>query len=231
MQESPTERPQPRTETATVTEESQTTEQWSTDDVSIDSPSEPFSSVPIPSESSAYPRMGPDDAPTVTLIGNWKCPYTRNFVLDQFPALVDEYVRPGDVSVEFRSLAFLGEEPFLGPDAPDSTRAGLSVWENDRDRFWTYFSYVFANQPPERHAWGQPELLVRFARNAGVADPSRIERAITQEAFSDRLERTVTFAASSGVGTVPRIVFDGEVTAPTVDPESTRAQLDSASDQ
>lgn len=216
---------------ASNTEEPETTEGWSTEEVRIDPPPETFSSVSIPSEDSAYPRMGDDDAPTVTVLGNWKCPYTRDFVFDQLPAIVDEYVRPGDVSVEFRTLAFVDDEPFLGPDAPKATRAGLSVWETDRDRFWQYLSYVFANQPAERHDWAQPELLVRFGQAADVAEPGRIEQAISREAFDDLLEQTVTFATSARVETVPRIFSEEEITAPTVDFEQTRAQLDQVSDR
>lgn len=229
--ESGTEVPESSAGDASSTGETETTEDWSTEEVRIDQPPETFSSVPIPSEASAYPRMGVDDAPTVTVLGSWKCPYTRDFVFDQLPAIVDEYVEPGDIGVEFRALAFVNGEPFLGPDAPTTTRAGLSVWETDRDRFWQYLSYVFANQPAERRAWGQPELLVRFGEAAGVAEPDRIERAISQEAFDDRIEQTVAFATSAGVETVPRVFFDGEITAPTVNPGETREQLDRASNQ
>lgn len=226
--ESTTEVPESSADDATTVEES---EDWSTEEVRIDPPSETFSSVPMPSEATAYPRMGVDDAPTVTVLGNWKCPYTRDFVLDQLPALVEEYVQSGDLGIEFRMLAFVDGEPFLGPDAPNATRAGLSVWETDREGFWQYFSYVFANQPPERYAWGQSDLLVRFGEAADVAEPDRIERAISQEAFNDQIEQTVTFATSAGVETVPRVFSEDEITAPTVNIEETRDQLDRTIDR
>lgn len=212
-------------------EETQTTEQWSIEDVTIEAPAESFSSVPTPTEETTYATMGSDDVATATLFGNWKCPYTRDFVLEQLPEIVDEYVRPGDLRIKFRSLAYLGNEPFLGPDAPRAARAGLAIWESDPDAFWRYFMYVFENQPHERHAWAQPELLVRFAEAADVADPGGIRRAITGGEFSDPVEQTVEAAVEAGIGTVPRIEVDGEVTAPTVNPERTRAQLDEARDQ
>jgi glutathionyl-hydroquinone reductase len=122
--------------------------------------------------------------------------------------------------------------PFLGEDAPRSTRAGLAVWETDPESYWGYFTYVFANQPQERYSWGQPELLARFAAAADVAEPSAIRALATdQNAYSARIERTVTSAQANEIWTVPRVLYDGEVTAPTLDASSTREQFSEAANR
>lgn len=225
--------PEP-TQTANGTsaaEETETEEQWSIDEVTISEPSVSLSSVTLPEDDVAYPTMGDADE-TLTVYGSWKCPYTREFVLTQFPSLVDEFVRSGDVSVQFRSVAYRGGEPFLGVDAPRSTRAGLAVWETDPESFWEYFTYVFANQPQERYRWGKPALLTRFAGAADVSDPSEIRQAASDEsAYESRIEQTLTDADENDIWTVPRIVYDGEVTAPTLDAESTREQFEAAADE
>ena len=43
-----------------------------------------------------------------------QCPVCKTYTDDVFPAIVDEYVKPGNVKIDFRGLAFLG---------PDSEKA------------------------------------------------------------------------------------------------------------
>ena len=201
---------------------------WSSNDVTISPPAMSLQPVTVP-DGEQYPTMG-TAGETVTLYGNWKCPYTREFVRGQLPGLVEDFVRPGDVSLQFRSVAYRSGDPFLGADAPRSTRAGLAVWETDPEAFWTYFTYVFANQPQERYQWGTPELLTRFAGTAGVDDPGAVRTAATGAAYESRLRQTVESATRRDIWSVPRVASDGQVTAPTRDAASTREQLERAAD-
>jgi protein-disulfide isomerase len=205
-----------------------TESEWSVDDVNISPPATSLPPVTVP-DGERYPTMGSGDE-TVTLYGNWKCPYTREFVQTQLPALVDEFVRPGDLSIRFRAVAYRGGEPFLGPDAPQSARAGLAVWESDPKSFWTYFMTVFANQPQERYQWGTPELLTRFAGSAGVENLGAIRTAAAGDTYESRLQQTVASARRLDLWSVPRVVYEGQVTAPTLDAERTREQLARAAD-
>ncbi|QLG60399.1 DsbA family protein [Halorarum salinum] len=202
---------------------------WSTESVTIDDPDVSLSNVPLPDENTRYARMGEADADAVaTVFGNWKCPYTQEFVLNQLPQVVDDFVRSGDLQVEFRALAYLSGEPFLGADAPRSARAGLAVWDVDRESYWSYFAYVFTNQPQERYEWGQPSLLRRFAEESGVNQPGQIGDVADSDAFSNTVRETTGAADDAGISTVPRIVTDDRVTAPTVDFEETLSQLEQA---
>ncbi|WP_435346632.1 DsbA family protein [Haloarchaeobius sp. HRN-SO-5] len=222
-----TDRPE-RTSTAdeTTTGES---DGWSTESVTVEPPEVSYAGVPVPDGESQYARMGHDDASvTATLYGNWKCPYTREFVLTDLPTVVERYVEPGQVALEFRAVAYRSGEPFLGPDAPRAARAGLAVWDVDPASFWSYFSYVFGNQPQERYEWAQPSLLLRFAESSGVSSRRTVRQRLTNGSYDDPVRRTVTAAAERGVWSVPRVAVDGRVTAPTVDFEETLSQLDEA---
>ena len=63
--------------------------------------------------------LGSEDA-TVTLIQfeDLQCPVCRQYQVEGFPGIVEEYVRPGKVKLRFVGLAFLG---------PDSEKALLHV--------------------------------------------------------------------------------------------------------
>ncbi|WP_042666362.1 thioredoxin domain-containing protein [Haloferax sp. ATB1] len=172
-----------------------------------------------------YPTIGTADT-TVTVYGSWKCPYTQEFVRQQFGGLVEDFVATGDLSIEFRNVAYMDGEPYLGPDAPRASEAGLAVWNIDPESFWTYFSYVFANQPQERRDWATTENLVRFAETADTNGIDQIRRAIRSRAYAQSVQLSADSAAELGITTVPRVATDDEVTAPTVDPEATREQLE-----
>lgn len=202
---------------------------WSVSSVSIEPPDVSFAGVTVPDERTRYPRLGRADAPTIAILyGNWKCPHTQEFVLNQLPTLVDRFVEAGDLAIEHRSVAYRSGEPFLGPDAPRAARAGRAVWDLDPQSYWSYLAYVFANQPQERHEWAQPALLLEFAEASGVSATAELRRRLRTGAYAGPVRATAAAAARRGVTSVPRIVVDGTVTAPTVDPEATLAQLDSA---
>lgn len=202
---------------------------WSTESVTIDEPDISLSDVPLPDENTRYARMGqPNAETTATIFGSWKCPYTQDFVLNQLPQIVDDFVRSGDLQLEYRAVAYLNGEPFLGADAPRSSRAGLAVWDVDRESYWSYFAYVFANQPQERYEWGQPSLLRRLAEESGVDQPGQIESVANSDAFSNTVRATTGVADDAGISTVPRVMTDDRITAPTVDFEETLSQLERA---
>jgi protein-disulfide isomerase len=176
-----------------------------------------------------YPALGTADT-TVTVYGNWKCPYTQEFVRNQFGALVADFVDTGDVSIEFRNVAYADGEPYLGEDAPRATEAGLAVWDIDPSSFWNYFAYVFANQPEERFEWATTDNLVRFAERADVDGLDQIRQAIRSRTYNRSVEQSAERAAELGISTVPRVADGDSVTAPTVDPKSTRKQFERAAE-
>lgn len=197
-------------------------------DVQITDPDVFSSTVPTPSDPSdhRYATMqARADVPTATVYGNWKCPYTAEFVQGLLPDLVEEFVASGDVGVEFRAVAYEDGDPFLGPDAPRAARAGLAAWNVDPEAYWQYFAYVFANQPSEDVAWAQTDVLARFATAADVQSADRFEAAFTGSTHRDAVRETAERFQRLGEDAVPRVVTGDGVTAPTVNPESTREQF------
>lgn len=197
-------------------------------DVEIAEPDVFSSKIPVPEASADYEyatMSARADAPVATVYGSWKCPYTREFVRTMLPELVDEFVASGDVALEFRSVAYDGDEPFLGEDAPRASRAGLAAWQVDPDSYWTYFEYVFANQPPERREWAQPDVLARFASEAGVEPTDRFEDELTGSEYSDAVRAASTQFQELDADAVPRVVTGESVTAPNLEIEATREQL------
>ena len=82
--------------------------------------------------------LGSPDAP-VTLVeyADLQCPYCAMWARDAFPAIVDEYVRPGHVRVVFRGLAF------IGPESDTALRTALAA--GSQGRLWHVVHLLYGN--------------------------------------------------------------------------------------
>lgn len=140
----------------------------------------PVANAPLPKNPSAYTyaTMGRENRPTVTYYGSWKCRYCAQFSTGFLKEIVTDYVESGTVSLTFRALAYINGQPFLGPDAPRATRAGLAVWNVDPETYWEYHEYVFANQPPESKQWATTEQLITFAKRLVLAMWAKLRRKL-----------------------------------------------------
>lgn len=127
--------------------------------------------------------LGRPDAP-VTLVeyADLQCPYCAQWAYEAFPAIVEEYVRPGKVRLLFRGLAF------IGPESELALRAALAAGE--QDRLWDVVHGLYTNQGPENGGWVTEGLL----RHVGLAAGADAERML-DETHSVPVERELAAAA------------------------------------
>lgn len=196
----------------------------------IDKPTGIVQDVPIPDNTTnyEYPIMGDSNAPiTATLYGGWKCPHTRNFVLGSFNEIIKEFVLPGDAAIEYRGVVYRNNEPLHGSDEPRVERAGLAIWHHDSTSYWSFFEYIFQNQQ-SASGWATIDRLLKIANAAGVSNQSRIENEIRQNSYQSQLDRTMKKVKEIPIAQIPRVVIDGETTAPSVNPDTTKTQFEQA---
>ena len=100
--------------------------------------------------------LGAADAP-VTLVQyeDFQCSHCLRYTVEHEPFLVEEYVKPGLLRIEFRHLPVVGTE--------STTAARGSVCAAGQDRFWEYANRLFVIQAddgfrPDRGAFDEPAL-------------------------------------------------------------------------
>lgn len=175
------------------------------------------STAPIPSAPDAYryATMGTANTDvTITYFGNWKCPYCAQFSTNFLSTIIADYIVSGKIVLQFRNLTYVNDKPFLGVDAPAAARAGLAVWNNDPNSYWTYHEQVLRNQPPESKSWATPDTLISFARKAGINDPSVIRTAIQEKKYEEVLRATTQAAAEANVDGTPVLLINGTTVSP-----------------
>ncbi|MXY88301.1 MAG: thioredoxin domain-containing protein [Dehalococcoidia bacterium] len=119
----------------------------------------------LPTEMQNGNKLGSDDAP-VKLIQyeDFQCPACLNYTLNIEPFLVEEYVKPGLMQIEFRHL------PVVGQESVSAAQGAFCAAE--QNRMFEYANVLFARQArgdfrPDRGAFSK-EALVEFADALGL---------------------------------------------------------------
>jgi protein-disulfide isomerase len=168
--------------------------------------------------------LGRGDAP-VTLVeyADLQCPYCAQFALGALPTLVERYVRPGKLRIEFRGLSFIG---------PDSHKALEFVQAaSDEDHAWDVIDLLYQSQGTENTGWVTDELLDQIAAAAGLDGEELRSRADDPE-IQNRIEQTAAEASTRGVESTPTFLLGptggalNPLVVQSLDPQEFTAAID-----
>jgi protein-disulfide isomerase len=101
-------------------------------------------------------ELGDPDAP-VTLVeyADLQCPFCRDYALDAMPAVIEEYVRSGDVRLEFQPVSILGDD--------SRAAAELAAAAAMQGRLWELIDVFYRNQGTENSGYVTDEFLTEIA--------------------------------------------------------------------
>ncbi|HHX86366.1 MAG TPA: thioredoxin domain-containing protein [Actinomycetales bacterium] len=146
--------------------------------------------------------LGPVDAPVVmTVHSDYRCPFCAKFSREIEPELIEEYVEPGHLRIEWRDLPIFGEESML------AARAGRAA--ADQDRFWEFNRALYAASPDRGHPDLDEDTLVGFAREAGVADLERFRADMTSDRYDAVIGEDHQMALALGATSTPTFLVNG----------------------
>ena len=153
--------------------------------------------------------LGAADAPvTMEVWEDFQCPYCRRWTAQVEPAVIDAFIRTGQVRLTYRPLAFLGEESRWAAVAADlAAEQGL---------FWPLHDLLYANQLGENvGSFGLDRILV-MAQAAGL-DMDVFMEGLTldnaRERFAALEARSRTDATTLGINATPSVVVAGRLLA------------------
>jgi protein-disulfide isomerase len=138
--------------------------------------------------------LGDPNAPaTLIEFADLQCPFCAEFANDQLPGVIDQYVRPGDLRLELRLLAFIG---------PDSQRARqVANAAGLQNRMWDYTELFFRNQGPENSGYATDAFLQQLARQTPGLEVDQLAEDYASpqaEALSRQAERLERQLAVTG---------------------------------
>jgi protein-disulfide isomerase len=133
--------------------------------------------------------LGSPKAPVALVeYADLQCPYCGHFARDTLPTLIQRYVRPGKLRIEFRGLAF------LGGDSEQALRAAVAA--GAQNRLWQMVDLLYRNQGEENTGWVTDGLLRSAAAHIPGLDPARLFEDRSSAATEAQIRRSAAQAAS-----------------------------------
>lgn len=171
--------------------------------------------------------VGDPDAPAVlTEFGDLQCPFCAEFSTEVLPTLVDDYVRPGRLALDFQALTFIG---------PDSLAAArLAEAAGMQDLLWQFVDVFYANQGTENTGYVTEEFLTEIASAVEGLDVDRALADRESPEVSAALREAKDAAAAAGIDSTPSFLLavgGGDprpLEVASLEPEEFTAALDAA---
>jgi protein-disulfide isomerase len=158
-------------------------------------------------------ELGAKDAPvTFVQFEDLQCPICRSYQEDGFSQIVQDYVRPGKVRLQFAGIAILGQ------DSEKALRYALAA--ANQGKLWQYVAALYANQGEENSGWVTDDVLERLAEDVGL-DWTQLQKDAASEEITRQMDATAAEAARLGVpGTPTFFVKVGDAQPYAVQPSS-----------
>jgi len=129
-----------------------------------------------------------------------QCPACRLYTEEFFPTLVNEYVRPGKVKVEFRGF------PFIGDDSVKAYRFLLAAAE--QDKLWNLQEALYRNQGDENSGWVTDDLVRRVAGEIPGLDVDKLVADASRPAIEQEAAGASEAASNAGITGTPTFLLE-----------------------
>ena len=124
------------------------------------------------------------------------------------PPIEEEFVSAGQVKVQVRPIAILGEESELAAQAAECA--------NEQGQFWEFHDTLFLNQGKERSGAFSRQNLKRFAQ-ALALDAASFDSCLDSGKYDSLVRDNTTEAGGQGISKVPTIFINGREVDSTVE--------------
>ena len=142
----------------------------------------------------------PDARVLMVEYADQQCPGCRLYTEQFFPTVVNEYVRPGKVKVEFRGF------PFIGDDSVKAYRFLLAAAE--QDKLWNLQEALYRNQGDENSGWVTDDLVRRVAGEVPRLDVDKLFADASRPAIQQEADGASEAASNAGITGTPTFLLE-----------------------
>ncbi len=164
---------------------------------------ETYQGTPVGFTADGHPFRGKPDAPlTLVEYTDYLCPFCERYFSQTLPALLEKYVRTGQVKFVVHDFPLAS----LHPTAPRGATATLCVAEQGATRFWQMHDALFQTQQQWSRLSDPTAFLAAAARKVG-ADMTAYERCMASGRHDARVQQRVAAAQALGFAGTPTFQF------------------------
>jgi protein-disulfide isomerase len=140
---------------------------------------------------------GSEDAPVVIWeFADFQCGHCKNFAETTAEQIEEEYVANNLVRMEFRIMAFMGDESVLAAEA--------SLCAADQNKFWEYHDRLFEKQQGVNRNAFSLERLRRFAGDVEL-NQEEFDTCFNGRTHADKVQEETKAARDAGVDSTPSL--------------------------
>ena len=134
---------------------------------------------------------------TLVEYADLQCPFCAEWARNALPTLAWDYVRAGKLKIEFRGLAFVGE------DSDKALRFALAA--GDENKLWHAVELLYWNQGTENTGWVTDAKLDAVATAIGL-DGAALRARGDKTPVVHAIAESTTAARDDGVSSTPTIL-------------------------
>lgn len=175
---------------------------------------EDIRAVEIPRDMVDGAKMGRDDAPIkLTMFEDFQCPFCLQFTAEDEPMLINEYVKSGELQIEYRHFPVLGQESVSAAIASECAA--------DQNLFWEFHKELFAKQADEGQVSDEQIDVGRFGNDAlgelaGKAglDRAQFDACMASGDHVDTVDEDEAGARAAGLSGTPNFLISAGNSSP-----------------
>jgi protein-disulfide isomerase len=128
-----------------------------------------------------------------------QCPYCDEYTLQALPTLVKDYVRTGEVQMQFENLSFIG---------PGSVAAGrVAAAASEQNKLWNFVDLMYLNQGEENSGYVTPTYLEHLLEAVPALNVRQALDSSRAPAASAALSSANQVATRSGISATPSFLI------------------------
>ncbi|MBK8046848.1 MAG: thioredoxin domain-containing protein [Anaerolineales bacterium] len=167
--------------------------------------SAPVAQPDVPAEWISGRTLGSPDAPVVVrLFEDFLCPTCQTFSTTVKPTLIEQYVKPGTVRLEYNYFP-------LQQHDPGATMTALATeCAVDQGYFWPYHDKVFQMATVDQQAAVQFDDLVGYAQGMGL-NGDQFRACLSSQQHKDIVAAGLSEASQLNLPGTPSIIVNGQM--------------------
>jgi protein-disulfide isomerase len=162
----------------------------------------------------------PDAKVTIQAWEDFLCPACRQFSTAVKSRLIEEYIKPGTVRLEFHQFPLSGH-------APGSNMGAMaSLCAADQEMFWPYHDRLFLAQDQGQEGF-TIDNLVRYADDMGMDSRAFLDCMSSQQ-YREQVAASANEAVAMGLNATPSVLVNGIKMTNPFDFDEMRRLIDDA---